>query len=138
MATKIKGLGTLLQVQISGVYTTIAQRASIDPPSVDIDMKETGDLDDTFVTRLPTLPDPGQLGLQVWLDPNDATHSYLAVSNANASSTPENFKLIFPSSPTRTRTFSGYVQSYKEGGVEPKGYLIADIKVQLSGPIVRS
>ncbi len=135
---KIKGLGTLLQVLISGTYTTVTQRASIEPASVDIDMKEVTDLDATYVERGPTLPDPGELGLKVWLDPNDPTHQYLSNSNAVASSTAESFKLIFQSTPARTRSFNGYVKTYKEGGVDPKGYLEADIKVQLSGPIIYS
>jgi len=138
MANKIKALGTLLQVSISGTYTTIAQRASIEPAAVEIDMKETTELDSTFVERRPTLPDPGDLMVKVWLDPNDVGHKYLRDSNAAASSTAESFKLIFPSSPTSTATFAGYVQSYKPGGIDPKGYLEADIKIQLSGPITWS
>jgi hypothetical protein len=135
MATKVKALGTLLQVQISGTYTTIVQRASIDAPTVEITMQETTDLDSTFVERRPTLPDPTELGLSVWLDPNDTTHKYLRDSNAAASSTAETFKLIFPSSPTVTATFQGFVQSYKPGAIDPKNYLTAEVKIQLSGPI---
>jgi hypothetical protein len=138
MAVKVKALGTLFQAQIVGVYTTIAQRVSIDPNETSIEMKEVTDLDSAAVERRPTLPDGGQLGMQVWLDPNDTTHQFLQNAAITPPAAPVGFKLIFPSSPTRTGSFSGYVSSYKPGGVDPKGYLTADVKIDVTGAVTWS
>jgi hypothetical protein len=135
MAAKIKGLGTILQAFISGTYTTIAQRVSIDPNETTVEMKEVTDLDSAAVERRPTLPDGGQLGLQVWYDPNDATHAQLQAWTLSPPTAPIGFKLVFQSSPTKTATFNGYVSAFKAGGVDPKGYLTADVKIDVTGAV---
>jgi len=133
---KTKAAGTVLQATISSTLTTITQRVSIDPANTTIDMKEVTDLDSLLVDKRPTLPDAGELGLQVWLDPHDPTHQYLETS-CNTMAGPTVYVLSFPTTPkARLGTFSGYVSSYKAGGVDPKGYLIADVKITLTTLVV--
>jgi len=82
MAKKIPGLGTQLQATIASALTTIVHRVSIDGPDSSVGTKDITDLDSAAVEKGITLPDGGDLSLQVWLDPNDPTHQFLAQASS--------------------------------------------------------
>jgi hypothetical protein len=130
---KIPGLGTQLQATIASVLTTIAGRVSIDGPDSSVGVKETTDLDSTAVERRPLLPDGGDLSAQVWLDPSEPTHSFLAGLQATPPPLPVAWKLLFNTSPSHSGAFNGILTQYKPGGMTADGYLTADIKISLSG-----
>jgi hypothetical protein len=132
-AKKVSGLGVQLQATIGGTLTTIASRVSIDGPDGSVGVKETTDLDSTAVERRPLLPDGGDLSMQVFLDPDDATHTFLAGLWTAPPPLPIAWKLIFPTTTPHSGTFNGILTGYKPGGMATDGYLTCDIKISLSG-----
>jgi hypothetical protein len=122
-----------LQGTISGTLTTITQRVSIDGPDGSVGVKETTDLDSTAVERRPTLPDGGDISGQIWLDPADTTHQWLATQQATPPALPTPWKLLFNTTPPHSGTFNGILTQYKVGGMTTDGYLTADFKISLSG-----
>lgn len=115
------------------VWTTVTERVSIDPPDGKIEDKETSGLDSKAKEFLPGLPESGDLGMQVWYVPTDPTHQFLwglfiaprallwQLVFADGTTTPSDF------------VFGGYLNGFKPGGIEPGGYLTADIKIKVTG-----
>jgi hypothetical protein len=136
MATKTKGLGTILQAKISGTFTTIGQRMEIDGPDNSVGTKETTDLDSLAVERRATLPDGGELSIKVWFDPNDSTHATLAGWVSSPPAVTPSWKLIFPTTPTKSYPFDGVLTGFKPGGMTPDGYITADLKIAITGQVI--
>lgn len=132
MAKKTKSLGTLLQANISG-FQTIGQRVSIDGPSGSNEMVDISDLDSPAVERGPTIPDGGDVSLSIWFDPTDPYHMQLETWRASPPSTAPQFKLVFPTTPTKSVTFNAWVSEFKPTGIESKGYLQAEVKLSVTG-----
>lgn len=132
-ANVIPGAGTLLQISIASVYTTIGQRVSIKGPSVEVNNADTTHLDSSTVTSRPTLADGGEVSIQVFFDPTDSvSHQELAALASTKATT--SFKLIFNvAGPNNTYSFSGYLNKYELSGMEWSANLTADITIKING-----
>lgn len=130
---KIKGAGTILQANISGAFTPLGQRVNIDGPSIAVGVKDVSDLDSVANEKRGTIPDNGDVSMQVFFDPNDPTHAvfqdWAAVPNPDGNE----FKIIFNCTPTKSVAFTAVVSAFKIGGMTYDGYLTADITLAVSG-----
>ncbi len=136
MATKVKGLGTLLKVTISSVLTTVAQRVSIGGPDQSVGVKDVTTLDDTHVQKLPTISDSGQMNLTIFYDPTDSVHTFLfGLAQSPASVV---WALVVPTGTPATFTFTAILTKFSANGMEVDGYLGADITLDISGAIVQT
>jgi len=131
---KVPGKGTTLSHGIATVFTVIAQRASIDGPDAKVGSQKTTDLDSTVEEYRPTLPDPGELSMSLWWDPSQATHELL--TTLWTTPTIEAWKVTYANALPSVCTFNGFLVGFKPGGMTPDGYLTAEVKIQLTGPIV--
>lgn len=134
---KVPGKGTLLQHGVGTgptVYTTIVQRMSIDGPDSKVGTQKTTDLDSTAEEYRPTLPDGGELGMSLWYDPAAATHQIL--TDLLNTPTVDLWKIIWADTGLSVITFSAILTGFKPGGMDPDGYLTAEAKFQVTGPIV--
>lgn len=133
-----QGSGTLLQLSIASVFTTIAQRVEIEPPErsrVDI---ETTDLDSTNGTYIPcAVLQNGELRLKVWHDASQATHAALLASLAAGTSS-ESWKMIFSDTGAEVDAFSGFLKSYKKGTAKVADLIDATIVIKISGAITNT
>lgn len=133
---KVPGKGTLLQHGVGAapiVYTTIAQRTNIKGPGMQVGKADVTDLDSTMKEYRPTLADPGELSLDIWYDPIAPTHQ--AITDLLTSPTVEKWQLKFADAAATTVPFEGFVSGFEPGGMDPEGYLMASVKIQVVGLI---
>lgn len=130
------GLGTKLQQgdgATTEVFTTIAQRVTIEGPSTEIGKIDKTHLDSLAKEYRRSLPDPGELTLKLWYDPGHATHTLITTQIANNADTAHNFKLQF--SDGTIYAFAGYWSKFAPTGMAVEENLGADVTLQLTGPI---
>ncbi len=141
MAKVTVGEGTLLQIKISTVYTTIGQRVSISGPSITVNPVPTTHLDSLSKTSRPSRqPDPGQMKLSLFYDPNDTvTHAVLRsrvnkLATIATVPTVDLWQLVYNDGNTTPAmdAFPGYVTQWEENGMEEDGNLGADVTIQLT------
>lgn len=138
MASTVPGSGTVLQATIGGSLTTVAQRVSIDGPDRKVGSKETTHLDSRAKEFRPTLPEAGPVSFQVWYDPSDPTHDQMEIWAGMSPPPVVNWKLIFNSSPVKSYLFAGFLTGFKNGGMDPEGYLTADCEMMITGLITKA
>ena len=136
--SKLIGEGTLFQIESEtpGTFTTIGQRVSISGPSRSVESVDETDLDSAAVRRRPdTIPDSGEVSLEIFWDPGDATHTILEELMA----VPENvnWRLVFNN---RTgsrphRAFSGHLTGFDASGMEKGSDLMASLTIAIDGEI---
>ena len=128
------GKGTLLQYGSGSptlVYTTIAQRVSIDGPEIEVGTADTTTLDSSTKTSRPTIPDGGELSGTLFFDPQDPTHLFLYALLSSPAITP--FQLIFNDVGPTTWAFNGILTKFKPNGMEVESNLGADFTIKLNG-----
>lgn len=123
--------GTLLQVSISSVFTTIAQRVTIKPNEVTHKDIETTDLDSTAETSIPGIERGGEMELGLNWDMSQATHAFLETSRA--ARTVLSWKLILADTGLCTDAFSGWIMSRKIGDAETDKKQEATFKIKVTG-----
>lgn len=133
---KVPGKGTLLKHGVGTgptVYTTIVQRMSIDGPDAKVETQKTTDLDSVAAEYRPTMPDGGELSMSLWWDPATATHQLLT----DLITTPavEHWEIVYADTGASLTIFDGILTGFKPGGMDPDGYLTAEIKIQVTGAI---
>lgn len=130
----IAGLGTLLKATFgspSPALATIAQRVTIDGPEMSVGTAETTNLDSTWKTFRPTIPDAGTISGTLQYDPKDASHAFLftlidtPVANA--------MNLVFRDG--SIAAFSGILTKLKPTGMEVESNVEAEFEIKVSGPI---
>jgi hypothetical protein len=134
MADTVPGEGTLLQIKIASVFTTIGNRVSIGGPASEVNAVDKTNLDSTLREYRPSqIPEAGRLSLSVFYDPNDSTHQILP-SRVKTPGTIDDFKLIFNDGmgTPANETFSGFVTKFEKNGMEVDGNLGADVEIQLT------
>ncbi len=132
-ANIIPGAGTLFQISIASVYTTVGQRVTITGPSIEVNNADTTHLDSATVTNRPTLADGGEVSLQIFFDPTD-TVSHQTLAGLASTKLITNFKLIFAvTGPNNTYTFAGFLTKYEVSGMEWSANLTADITIKVNG-----
>ncbi len=125
--------GTLLQLSISAVFTTIAQRVRVKPNEVKREKIETTDLDSTWESSIAGIPRAGELEMEINYDAGAATHAALWASFGTG--TVEAWKLILADSGTATFAFSGWIMSFQPGEATVDGLQKATLKIQVTGAV---
>ncbi|HEY1603850.1 MAG TPA: hypothetical protein VGG64_29885 [Pirellulales bacterium] len=130
---KVKGKGTLLQVKISGTYTTVAQRTEVMMPQPKRNAIEATGLDDEAEDSFKGILRGGSLPLKCWYDPNDSTHEYLENSFYTDDNADELFQVVLQSSPTKTKQFTGWIEDWKPGTAKIDNLLELDLTIRITG-----
>lgn len=128
MADKLSAHGTLLQVNLSSVYTAVGSLMSIDFPDGEVQFFEANSLDAGATIEdgeLVGQSTPGGMGGELFYDPLDVTHNVLARDHA-AGGAHRDWKIVIPATGSPVVTFSGSVQSFV-----PKAALKDGLKAQL-------
>ena len=131
------GLGTLLQHGTSGgspVYTTVALRVSIEGPDGKVGTAPATHLDSTCMTDRPTLPDPGDLSLELFYDPAEASHTLL--ETLWHTPTIEPWRLLFVDG--TKYDFLGFLTGWKLNGMEVESNLGGSVKIRLTSMPVKT
>lgn len=136
MATKRAAKGTVLQISISSVFTTVAFVKKIDFPDDETQFYDGTALDSTDVEDgTPTnMSVPGSISADLFFDPLDTTHQLLITSRV--AHTIESWKITNPNIGTSTKltcTFSGAIKKFKPSAAVAGG-LEASLEVKLSAP----
>jgi hypothetical protein len=136
---KYAAFAASLKVEISSVYTTIAQVRDINGPAL------TGETDDVtnrdssggFREYIGTLKDGGDVTFNIVYDPDQTTHSASAaggVVTLLTSGALNNFRVTFSDSTPATATFAGIVTAFAPT-LPLAGAMTADVTIKVSGAI---
>lgn len=143
MATNAKlGRGTLVQVQLSGVWTTIPEARQVDGPNIQGSQVDVSNFDSAGRTKefIAGLVDPGTLDFECNLDLSNAVHNQLfddLISAGSGSSITRSYRLKFPQyTPAQTRTFSAFVNSGPYA-IPDGSQMTVRFQLQISGTITR-
>ena len=136
MSNAIAGPGFLLQVEITGTYTTIAEVKDISGPETSVDVVEVTNQDspDNFEEIIPTLKRGGTTSFDVNFVPTDPTHDgttgLLFYLNGRSL---ESWQIIIPGTGLSVQ-FAGYV--VKWGPKFPVANVAsATIDIRVNGPV---
>lgn len=135
MASKIRAKGTTLQIKLTGTFTTIGQRVSLNPPDVQVKIVETTDLDSTYVEKKPSIPDLGKLSGTLFYDPADSTHAAMRARVVAPPAAIDEFKLNWTGDGNTTpasETVKGWLTKFTPTNVEREGYVQAEFEIDLS------
>ena len=111
MVAKIASHGTLLQLDIAAVFTTIGSRITIDGPNQQPVLADGTDLDDATVQMIISgLVDAGELSMTIHFLPSDTTHKLLH-NKLHSQTADSDWKLIF--SDATTWSFSGPISGFE-------------------------
>jgi hypothetical protein len=137
MSNAIPGPGFLLQVDVIGTYTTIAEVKDISGPETSVDVVDVTNQDspDNFEEIMPTLKHGGTTTFDVNFVPTDPTHDSTTglLSYLNARSL-QAWQVILPGTGLSVQ-FSGYV--VKWGPKFPVANVAtASMDIRVSGPVV--
>lgn len=129
---RYKAKGTLLQY--GGSPTTVIQVETIDGPTTTTEYLDVTDHDTSGNYRnfVASLVDSGEITFTINYDANDPTHRYLKGAQDNQSL--ESWTLVFPTSPTVSATFDGYVSGY-QFSAPVDGKLQASLTIKIDGPV---
>jgi hypothetical protein len=135
---KIPGKGTILQVEIASVYTTIANRVEISGPSAEMGEFDVSDLDSSVLQTVATMLDPGELTMKVWYDPNLAGH--IQLNTDLAAGTVRNYKLKYADGLTTNAqaVFPAFVKKFERNGMKLLEYVGADLVLRVTGTITNT
>lgn len=128
---EVKGQGTLLKVDISSTFTTIAQRVEITGPELTQPKIDATDLDDTSEQSCPGLFAGGALQMTIHYDTAQTTHKRLTTGVRTGVT--ESWKLVF--SDTTEWAFSGYLTRFKPMGMSRDNLVKAEIEIQVTGAV---
>lgn len=137
MSNAIAGPGFLLQVDISGTYTTIAEVKDINGPETSVDVVDITNQDspDNFEEIIPTLKRGGTTSFDVNFVPDDPTQDSTTglLSYLNARSK-KHWQIILPGTGLSVQ-FDGYV--VKWGPKFPVANVAtASMDIRVSGPVI--
>lgn len=124
MADKYSAHGTLLQVDISGTYTTVASTMSIDFPGAEVlyfDADST-DADECVEDgELVGQSTPGEAAAEIFYDPVDPTHNLLARDPAQGG-VQRSWKILMPDTDTSVVAWDGSVKNFKPKAAVKDGF----------------
>lgn len=135
--SEYSGFAAVLQIEISSVYTTIAQVRDISGPSYSQDAIDVSHRDSRAKKYAAGMYDAGEVTFDIVYDPDSTTHSATAtggVLKELIDGTSKNFKLKFADTTPATATFAAIVTK-----VEPKAPMndaqTADVTLKVSGAV---
>jgi hypothetical protein len=115
MASDRPAHGTLLQLKLAGVFTTVGLRAEIGGVQSELNIRDTTHLDSQYVTKRPAIVDLGSMSLTLFFDPDDTMHTTLRLrAIAPPATGPDLWKLIYntPDTTPPHDDFSGYLTKF--------------------------
>lgn len=136
------GEGTLLQLGDGAtpteVFTTIAHRVSLTGPNRTVEIVDETDLDSEAVEKRPDLiPDPGDLEMELFFDPENAGHEEIE----DFMDAPEvrNWRLVFNNGTNSRphRQFAAFPTAFPLSGMEKGSDLKANVTLALTGRITK-
>ena len=130
---KIKNKGSVLQMEISTVYTAVAQIISMDLPDMEAETFESDTLDnaDAGIPYDPTgRTEGGSLGFELFFDPALAGHQ--ALLDLLTTPADQDWKIIFADTGTTEWTFTGAGFSFG-GAIALSEGLKANCSIKLDG-----
>ncbi len=125
--------GTLLQAEISSVFTTIAQRTSVVPMKSKRNKIETTDLDSTDETSFGGIRRNGPITFKAWMDPADTGHIFLATTYG--ANTTINWKTILQNAGSKTYTFAAWIEEFDIGEVKVDGLVELSLTLCVTGSV---
>jgi len=128
------GKGTLLQLSISSVFTTISQRVQVLPPAMKNPRFDTTNLDNTWRSTRATIPDGGEVNMIIQYDASQVTHAALWTSFQ--AGTNEAWKIILTDTNTAEIAWSGHIEEFSFDAAEVENVLQANLKIAVNGAIV--
>ena len=135
MANKVKSKGTVLQMEISSVYTTVPQLKNLSISGEEATSYETQTLDQTEAhtgRELTGYLTPATISGELFLDPQDSVHAaYIALVRTPVNT---NFKVVYAdhdTTPTE-EIYKGRGFSY-DRTVDPSDGLSAPFTIQTGG-----
>lgn len=136
---KYSGFSANLKVEISAVYTTIAQVRDISGPALGLDTIEVTNRDSPsgFKEYIAGLKDGGEITFDIVYDPDLTTHSASAAGGLVTLFTAgavNNFRLTFADATPLTATFAGLVTKFQPRA-PLSDYQRAEVTIKLSGAI---
>lgn len=127
------GQGTVLQLNISSSYTTVAQVKSLTPPSSEMGTVETTIITDSVKTFMATIRDSGEASFTIEWDPANSTHAQLwTIHRSGALS---DWKIIFNDAGDCEATFSGILTKFPWDEIDVESVVMIPITIKISGDI---
>lgn len=134
MAAELAGLGTVLQIKISGSYVTIPCVQDISWDGYERAMREVTCLTSTSRKFRPAILDFGEVSATIFYDPNDTTHQALVTKLTTPPASPDEFKLIYVDGNTTPANvlFKGYITQFPITGIEIEGSVESQIAIKVT------
>lgn len=135
-------LGTKLRhgvtVSMVTTYTEVAQVVSIGGIPRTVGTRNTSNLDSTVETFAATLVKNGEMDFEAEYDPQSDSHQILELAIASPPAAPIPWQVLFQDTVngTSTATFLGILTEWSPTGIEREANLLANGKIQISGPVV--
>lgn len=137
MADKVTTFGTVIQLSISGTYTTVPGLITLTPPNPVRAEIEFGELDAEWMEKRVGRINPGECSFEVHLDPGNVVHQALASAFADRE-TISLWKIVYSDTGTTAQTFSGYLTEPHRPSFDGDGKLVGTYKIAVSGEIFES
>lgn len=140
MAAELAGLGTVLQIKISGSFTTIPCVQSASWDGYERVMRQTACLDSLSFKKRPAILDLGQITVTIFYDPNDTTHQAMMTKFITPPSTPDEFKIIYPDGNTTKANvvLKGYISAFPITGIEVEGTIESQITIDVTDTVTHT
>jgi len=128
------GKGTLLQLSISTVFTTISQRVQVTPPEMENPKIDTTNLDNTWRTNVASIPDGGSVGMLLQYSAAAVTHAALWTSFQ--AGTTEAWKIVLTDAGAAEIAWSGHLEKFSFGEADVDNLVLATLMITVSGAVV--
>lgn len=139
MATQAwPALGTTFAYSTDGtVYTTVGEVLSVGGAGGgEVGERDTTTLASTVKTNMPTIPDNGEVTIELNWDPADTGHQQLRTWKNTPPATLPYFKVTFATTASNTAVFNGWVKSIDGTNAEGTDEnLTATVTLRVSGAV---
>jgi len=105
--------GTLLQLSISSVFTTVPGVEGLDGPGGDKEEIEITAISDTVKQFLSGLRDEGEISFGLFYDPANAVHTAIKANYDTAGNTAAAWKIVLPDAGAAEIAGNAYVKSFR-------------------------
>lgn len=133
-------LGTKLSVDKNGTATTftdVGQVVSIDGPTAGVGQAETTHLQSTWKEFRPTIPDGGEISMEVEFDPTDTgaggTHGFLKAIAAIPAK--YYWRLTYPTTPPTVDNFRAFLTKHSRSAAGAEENLMSSVTLKIDGSI---
>lgn len=124
------GKDSVLQLEISNVFTTVAAVVSIDGFNATVETVESTTLGSSAKSFLPSIPDYGEYTATIQYDPSNATHS--ALTDLIGTPVVASWKVILGNAAASVYAFDGILSSFHITGIENASVVQAEITIKVT------